>query len=76
MTVLVVDNEDEGIEVYAAVEEKDDAYAALTAIGSDQSFSGECRIAYSADLEACPVCGAKNDRSANEDHSFHDQEGM
>jgi hypothetical protein len=76
VTSLVVEGEDEAVELYVPISEKQDGFATLSAIAGDESLCEECEIEYSKDLDACPVCGAKNEgQSGGNDKQVHDQEG-
>ena len=59
ITSLVVDNEEEAVELYVSNEEKDDAFAVLSASAEDEHSCSECKIQFGKDMENCPVCGAK-----------------
>ena len=70
ITSLVVDNEEEVVELYVPNDEKDDAFAALSASAENEISCSECKIQYTRDMETCPVCGAKaaDDRRADHTH--------
>ena len=67
VTSLVVESEEDSIELYVPIEEKDDAYVALTASAEEENYCEDCRVQYSADMTACPVCGVKAVRGDAED---------
>lgn len=76
ITALVVETDDEAVELYVPSEEKEDAYSTLTAATGDEVFCDDCMIEFSADLDACPVCGAKTEgHSSDRGGSDDDQEG-
>ena len=69
ITSLVAEPDEESIELYVPSAEKDDAYAMLTAAADNTSVvCVECRIQYSAGLDACPVCGGKSQQMDEEAH--------
>ena len=59
ITSIVVDTEEEAIELYVLVEEKEDAYAALISSGEDSLFCPSCQVQYSPELLTCPLCGVR-----------------
>ncbi len=54
-------SDDEMVELYVPVEEKDEGFAVLHASGDEGPVCSECRIQFSADMDACPLCGGKRD---------------
>ena len=58
ITSLIVDYEEDAVELYVPNEDKDDAFAALTASGEEEYGCPECRIQFTKEMHACPVCGA------------------
>jgi hypothetical protein len=61
VAALVVESEDEATEIYVPIAEKEDAFAALSAVADGENMCGECLIQYSAELTECPVCGARSE---------------
>ena len=68
ITVLAVDAEDDNIEVYVPNEERDDAFAALTASADAENSCPDCQIQFGENLANCPVCGAKPARAGGENY--------
>lgn len=60
LTSIVVEGDDDLIEFYVPVEEKEDAYNALLGPSEDVVNCENCQVLYSAEIEACPICGARN----------------
>ena len=58
LTSLVVDTDEDTVELYVPSEEKDDAFASLSAAADDEFRCPECKILFTRDMESCPVCGA------------------
>lgn len=59
ITSIVVETEDDMTEMYVPIEEKEDAFAALAG-GSEDVFSCDaCRVFYSKEVGACPICGVQ-----------------
>jgi hypothetical protein len=56
---IVVEADGDTIELYVAMEEKEDAFASLSASTEDAMICADCRIQYSAEMVACPLCGVK-----------------
>lgn len=56
---LVVEVDEDSIELYVPVEEKDDAYAALSGATVAAVFCFDCKIQFAASLGTCPICGVK-----------------
>jgi len=65
---LTVETDDEAVELYVPLDEKDDAFDALTSGGTDQSVCEECKVEYSSDIDSCPVCGAPNEQKSYDDN--------
>jgi hypothetical protein len=59
ITSIVVDTDEEAIELYVPVEEKEDAYSALLSSGEETFFCPTCRIQYAPELQVCPLCGVR-----------------
>ena len=59
LTSLAVDADDNITELYVPVEEKDEAFAALSGASEDMLHCEECRVYYSPELGTCPVCGTR-----------------
>lgn len=73
ITSLAVEGDQDGVELYVTVDEKDDAYASLAAVaGGTSHLCGACKIEISADIEECPLCG--NPPAASHDAGHHDSE--
>jgi len=56
---LLVENEDEGLELYVPAAEKDDAYAVIGGDPEETHDCPDCKIQYSKELDTCPGCGVK-----------------
>jgi len=56
---IAVHSEEDAVELYVPTEEKDEGFAVLQSSGEEGGACRECRIQYSADIDACPLCGAK-----------------
>jgi hypothetical protein len=54
---LAIEGEDDMIEVYVPVDSKDDAFAALQSANDEARSCGECKVEYSSEIDACPLCG-------------------
>jgi len=73
ITSLVVEGDQDGVELYVTTEDKDDAYASLSAAaGAGSQLCGACKIEVSADIEECPLCG--NPPAASHDTGYLDSE--
>jgi len=59
ITSLAVESDEDSIELYVPTEEKDDAYLALSSSGEETLVCEDCRVQYSADMGACPLCGVR-----------------
>jgi len=68
ITVLVVDSDDENVEVYVPIDEKDDAFATLTLSAEEENSCPECQILFALDIESCPVCGERPVGSGGENY--------
>jgi RNA polymerase subunit RPABC4/transcription elongation factor Spt4 len=53
------ESDEDMIELYVPAEERDEGFAVLQAAGEEGGACEECRIQFSADMEACPLCGGK-----------------
>lgn len=53
------ESDEDVIELYVPAEERDEGFAVLQSTGDEGSVCEECRIQFSADQEACPLCGGK-----------------
>jgi RNA polymerase subunit RPABC4/transcription elongation factor Spt4 len=56
---IVGQSEDEMAELYVPAEERDEGFAVLHASGDEGVVCNECRIEFSADMDACPLCGGR-----------------
>lgn len=54
---LVNEGDEEVNELYVPVEERDEAYAALSGNTEDSVECEQCRVFYSPEMGVCPVCG-------------------
>jgi len=54
---LVNEGEEDVLELYVPIEERDDAFAALQSVTEDSIECEQCRVFYSPEMETCPVCG-------------------
>ena len=59
ITSLAVEAEEDSIELYVPVDDREDAYEVLITILEDAVSCGDCKIQYANTLEACPLCGVK-----------------
>lgn len=58
---IVGQSEDEMAELYVPAEERDEGFAVLHAAGVEGVVCNECRIEFSADMDACPLCGGRRE---------------
>ena len=61
VTSILVETEEDTIELYVPIEEKEEAYQALAGASEDVLHCANCRVFYSEDLETCPICGVRQD---------------
>ncbi len=54
---LVNEGDEDVLELYVPVSERDDAYEALQGAAEDSVECDQCRVFYSPGLKVCPVCG-------------------
>jgi hypothetical protein len=59
VTSIIVEAEDDIIELYVPIEEKDDAYEALRGSDEDVLRCDNCQVFYSEDVGVCPICGVR-----------------
>jgi RNA polymerase subunit RPABC4/transcription elongation factor Spt4 len=57
---ISVQSEEDAVELYVPTEEKDEGFAVLQSSGEEGRACHECKIQYSADIDACPLCGGKH----------------
>ena len=57
---LAVASEEDSVELYVPADERDEGFAVLQSSADDTGLCAECRIQYSAEIEACPLCGARH----------------
>jgi RNA polymerase subunit RPABC4/transcription elongation factor Spt4 len=53
-------SEDEMVELYVPADDRDEGFAVLCSSGDDGAMCKECRIQFSADMDACPLCGERH----------------
>lgn len=66
ITSIAVETDDDTIELYVPVGEKDDAYAALVGATDEVWHCSNCKVFYSPELEACPACGNREETESAE----------
>ena len=59
ITSIVVETDDDVTELYVAIDEKDDAFSALSGASEDALSCDSCRVFFSAEMGACPICGVR-----------------
>lgn len=59
---LQAEGDEDIIELYVPTDDKDDAFASLSLATEDSLVCTECKIQYTTDLEACPICGVRSER--------------
>jgi hypothetical protein len=59
ITSIIVETEDDTIEMYVPIDEKDDAFEVLTGTGQETAECSTCKVIYSVDIGACPICGVR-----------------
>lgn len=59
ITSLAVESDEDAVELYVPNDEKDDAFASLSAAADGEQSCAECEIQFSGDMDVCPVCGVK-----------------
>ena len=59
VTSIVVESEDDIIEMYVPIEEKEDAFETLQGASEDILQCDTCRVFYSEEVGACPICGVR-----------------
>ena len=57
---IVVTSDEDSVELYVPAGDRDEGFAVLQSSADDTGLCPECRIQYSADIEACPLCGVKH----------------
>lgn len=59
ITSIIVESEDDTIEMYVPLEEKDDAYEALQGAAEEILQCDNCKVFYSEEVGTCPICGVQ-----------------
>ena len=54
---IIVEGDEETVELYIPLEEREHADEVLMSSPDDAVFCEDCRIQYSPEMGACPVCG-------------------
>jgi RNA polymerase subunit RPABC4/transcription elongation factor Spt4 len=57
---ITVQSEEDAVELYVPAEDKEEGFAVLQSSGDDVGICSQCQIQYSAELDACPLCGGKH----------------
>ncbi len=60
VTSIVVESEDDVIELYVPIEEKGDAFEALQGAAEEVLQCNTCKVFYSQEVGACPICGVRH----------------
>ncbi|MCK4776494.1 MAG: hypothetical protein KAT30_16975 [Candidatus Krumholzibacteria bacterium] len=56
---VVVETEDDTIEMYVPIDEKNDAFEVLSGTGEGTVECDSCRVIYSDEIGTCPICGVR-----------------
>jgi RNA polymerase subunit RPABC4/transcription elongation factor Spt4 len=56
---ISVPSDEDAVELYVPADDKDEGFAVLQSGGEDLGVCSQCRIQYSIELEACPLCGGR-----------------
>ena len=56
---VVVETEDDTIEMYVPIDEKNDAFEVLSGTGEETVECDNCRVIYSDEIGTCPICGVR-----------------
>jgi hypothetical protein len=59
MTTIAVESEDDTAELYVPIDEKDDAFEALQGASDDELQCDNCKVFFSIESGACPICGVR-----------------
>jgi hypothetical protein len=59
VTSIVVETDDDLIELYVPIEEKEEAFAALAGASEDTLQCDGCRVFFSKEIGTCPICGVR-----------------
>lgn len=59
VTSIAVESEEDTAELYVPIEEKDDAFEALQGDSDDVLQCDSCKVFFSKETEACPICGVR-----------------
>lgn len=73
ITSLAVESDEDNIELYVPVDDKEDAHATLGG-GDGMVFCAECSVHYTTDMGACPLCGAEPEEGGGMDADSDDVE--
>lgn len=57
VTCIAVETEDDTVELYVPVVERDDAHAALADATDETLHCPNCKVYYSQEISVCPQCG-------------------
>lgn len=60
VTSIVVETEEDVTELYVPIDEKDDAFAALSGASEEILSCESCKVFFSAEIGACPICGVQH----------------
>jgi rubrerythrin len=60
ITSIVVESEDDMTEMYVPIEEKSDAFEALSGAGEDILQCDSCKVFFSKAVGTCPICGVRH----------------
>ena len=59
ITSIMVETDEDVVELYVPIEEKDDAFAALSGASEEILSCESCKVFYSQEMGTCPICGVR-----------------
>jgi hypothetical protein len=68
---IAVQGDEDAMELYVPAGERDEGFALLQSGTEDAGICLHCRIQYSLDQEACPLCGGARSGSGEESEEEH-----